>query len=112
MSFFPELNLVSAIPFFLYGLHCLFSKKMVLEFERYGLAKFRVLTGILEISGALGQIIGLWVPQISLLASLGLTLLMICGVGARWRIKDPIICFIPAVALGLVNALLVWMQLK
>jgi len=102
------LNLCSAGLFLFYGAHCLLSKRMVEEFNRYRLGQYRTLIGALEIAGALGQIGGLWFPKLALSASFGLALLMLCGVWARWRIKDPLIAFLPAVVLGLVNAVLVW----
>lgn len=112
MTIFLALNLVSASLFLFYGLHCLSSEKMVAEFNRYGLAKYRRLTGTLEVAGALGQITGFWVPPVGLLASGGLALLMICGVWARWRIKDPWTAFIPAVSLGFINGSLFWSTLQ
>jgi len=99
---------LSSVAFLFYGLSCLFSEKMVLEFERYGLKKYRVLTGILEVSGALGQIGGFFIPILLGLSSLGLTCLMICGIWTRWRIRDPWLSFLPALILMLINAALSW----
>ena len=45
--------LLTAIAFLVYGLCCIFSGHMVVEFERYRLARFRMLTGYLQILGAL-----------------------------------------------------------
>lgn len=81
---------------------------MVVEFERYQLPQFRKLIGVLEVIGGIGQLLGIWLAPVGFLASLGLTLLMICGVWARWRIKDPVIAFLPAVLLGLLNGVLAW----
>ena len=106
MTIFLALNLVSASLFLFYGLHCLSSQKMVAEFNRYELAEYRRLTGTLEVVGALGQIVGIWISPVGLLASGGLALLMICGFWARWRIKDPWTAFIPAVSLGVINGFL------
>ena len=85
---------------------------MAIEFERFKLKDFRLLTGSLEIAGGLGQVGGFWFPQLGFLSSLGLALLMVCGVWARWRIRDPFLAFIPAVALGLNNLILVWLNWK
>jgi len=112
LNLFLGLNLLSAGLFLFYGLHCLFSEKMISEFSRYGLSQYRSFVGALEILGALGQLLGFWVPELGLFASTGLALLMLCGVWARWRIKDPFTAFLPAVVLGLVNGILVWLVWK
>jgi len=80
---------------------------MVEEFDRYRLRKFRVLTGSLEVAGALGQFGGFFNSQLLWASSLGLMCLMICGVWARWRIRDPLAAFLPAVILMAINGVLV-----
>lgn len=98
------LEIVSILAFFFYGLSCIFHEKLVLEFKRYRLEKFRVLTGVLETLGALGIIVGFYIPLIKLLASLGLAVLMLCGIIVRIRIKDKFYQILPALILGLINA--------
>jgi len=78
----------TSLSFLAYGVSCLVSAGMKAEFQRYGLARFRVLTGGLEIAGSLGVLIGLLVPLIGFLAAGGLTLLMIGALGVRIRIRD------------------------
>ena len=94
---------VSAAAFLFYGLACLFSPKLVAEFERYRLAKFRILVGSLEVAGALGLIIGWWFPPMQTAAAAGLFALMLCGLWARWRIRDPWYAMLPAFVLAVVN---------
>ena len=98
---------VSAAAFLFYGLACLFSCKLVAEFERYRLARFRVLVGSLEVAGALGLIAGWWFPPLQLAAAAGLVLLMLCGLWARWRIRDPWYVMLPAAILAMVNLAIV-----
>ena len=98
---------VSAAAFLFYGLACLFSPKLVAEFERYRLAKFRVLVGSLEVAGALGLIIGWWFPLMQTAAAAGLFALMLCGLWARWRIRDPWYAMLPAFVLAVVNLAIV-----
>lgn len=100
------LTLSSAGLFLFYGFHCLFSKGMVNEFRRYGLEKFRIMTGVLEVAGALGQIGGLWNSSLAICSAGGLGLLMVCGLWTRWRVHDPWFAFIPAALLGLINGAL------
>jgi hypothetical protein len=98
---------VSAAAFLFYGLACLFSSKLVAEFERYGLARWRVLVGGLEVAGALGLIIGWWFPPLQTAAAAGLFLLMLCGLWARWRIRDPWSAMLPAFVLAVINLVIV-----
>ena len=54
------LQAATGIAFLGYGLACLLSPQLRLDFERFGLARFRVLTGALEIAGGLGLLAGLY----------------------------------------------------
>lgn len=103
MSVLHILIALSAAAFSFYGLACLFSAKLVAEFERYRLARFRTLVGSLEAAGALGLIAGWWFPPLQTAAATGLAALMICGLWARWRIRDPWYSMMPALVLGLLN---------
>ena len=42
---------LSAVAFLFYGIVCVSTSHMKVEFERYGLARFRVLVGVLECLG-------------------------------------------------------------
>ncbi len=95
---------VSASAFFFYGLACLFSPHLVAEFERYRLARWRVLVGSLEVAGALGLVAGRWFPPLQTAAAAGLFALMLCGLWARWRIRDPWYAMLPAFVLAMINA--------
>ena len=106
MSALEILTALSAAAFLFYGLACLFSPKLVAEFERYRLAHFRVLVGSLEVSGALGLVAGWWFPPLQTAAAAGLAALMLCGLWARWRIRDPWYAMLPAFVLGMLNLLI------
>ena len=97
---------VSAALFLVYGLLCLFSNGMQEEFSRYGLSRFRRLTGALEVLGGAGLLVGLLVPTIMLVASGGLALLMLLGVIARIRVRDPLLEMLPAFVLLVMNVLI------
>ena len=94
---------VSAALFLVYGLLCLFSNGMQEEFSRYGLSRFRRLTGALEVLGGAGLLVGLLVPTIMLVASGGLALLMLLGIIARIRVRDPLLEMLPAFVLLVMN---------
>ena len=96
----------SSLAFLGYGVHCLVSPSMRLEFERYRLAHLRVLTGLLEILAGLGLIAGLRWPLALQLSSGGLALLMGFALAARLRVRDALPLWIPAAALLALNAYL------
>ena len=73
------------------------------EFERFGLSRFATLTGVLELMGGIGLIIGLKVHVILLLASGGLALLMLLGFGVRLKMKDGFLLSFPSVLFMIVN---------
>ena len=94
-----------SLAFFFYGINCLFSKKMISEFNRFGLSKQRVLTGILQIIGATGLILGYYVQSniIVIIGAIGLSLLMFLGFLVRIKIKDSFIESLPALTFALIN---------
>jgi uncharacterized membrane protein YphA (DoxX/SURF4 family) len=101
---FIILNLICAISFIGYGASCLVAAHMVREFERFGLPHYRKLTGILQLVGAVGLLIGFQFPTIGALAAGGLALQMLAGFGVRLKIRDHFMSCIPAFAYLLINA--------
>ncbi|RAR47652.1 hypothetical protein B0I10_108155 [Flavobacterium lacus] len=73
------------------------------EFKRFNLEKLGLLTIILEFIGATGLLIGLHYNLILIVASLGITLLMLCGVLVRIKLKDSIWVSLPALFFMLLN---------
>lgn len=100
-------NAVSILLFLVYGVLCLFADGMVEEFERFGLARYRRLTGSLELLGALGLTGGYLVPEATLVSGAGLATLMLLGVGVRIRAADPVPEILPAAFLLLINGWIV-----
>jgi len=94
--------------FVAYGLSCLRSESMKAEFRRFGLERLRVLTGVLEVLGGLGLLVGLVWPPAMWLSSGGLALLMMLGVGVRVRVKDSLLQTLPALVLMLVNGFILF----
>ncbi len=88
--------LVCALSFLGYGLSCLYSPHMVVEFRRYGLAGFRKLTGTLQLLAATGLFLGFLLPWAGGIAAGGLALQMACGLGVRIKIGDPWYLCLPA----------------
>lgn len=105
------LEIISIIAFFSYGIACICMEKFFHEFKRYKLSQFRILTGVLEVLGSAGLILGSYIPIFKTLASLGLTLLMIAGVSVRIRIKDSLIQIFPAAILMIINFLIFYFSI-
>ncbi|MEK3776044.1 DoxX family protein [Paenibacillus sp. FSL K6-4396] len=87
--------------FFLFTGSKIISGKMADEFKRFGLPSyFNVLTGSFEIVGAIGMIIGIWIPIFALLAGVLLGGTMLAGAFTLIVLaKDPIQKAIPALIL-------------
>jgi uncharacterized membrane protein len=97
------LTVGSGVAFLGYGVHCLFSKKMREEFDRFDMASLRLLTGWLEIAGGLGLLVGFSWRAVQPIAAGGLSLLMLCGLAVRVRQRDDVRLAVPATMLMLVN---------
>ena len=65
--------------------------QMVDEFHRYRYPQwFRVVTGSVEVSGALGMLVGIFRPVVAPFAGLFLTATMVGALATHLRIKDPV----------------------
>lgn len=73
MTILIFINIVKVVlfVFFLMTGTKIISGKMADEFKRFGLPSFfNFLTGAFEIVGAIGMLIGIWIPTVALLAGL------------------------------------------
>ena len=79
------------------------SNEMVDDFDRFRYPQwFRVVTGAVEVGGALGLLLGLFRPLLTPLAGFLLSVTMTGAVVTHVRIKDPVKKSVPpAVLLGL-----------
>ena len=112
MSVFIAINLLCATAFLGFGLTCLFSVRMTLEFERYRLARFRALTGVLQLMAAVGLLVGLRVPIIGAIAAAGLAVQMLLGFAVRRKIRDSYWQSFPALFFCLVSVWLFFQFLR
>jgi uncharacterized membrane protein YkgB len=108
---FPALVWFSALSFLGYGISCLTTRHMRLEFERYGLARFRNIVGVTQVFGGIGLLVGLHSPAIGLVASGGLAFQMLLGVGVRIAIRDSLFQTLPAFLFLVLNGWLFIEQL-
>lgn len=111
-TFVVVMTAFSGISFLAYGISCLVSIAMRAEFERFGLARFRVLVGWLEFLCGSAQLLSWLFAPLGLLGSGGLFLLMAIGVIIRWRIGDRLWVTLPAIAYLVMNAYLFMAFLK
>lgn len=94
----------SGISFLGFGLSCLTSSYMKSEFIRYGHDGERDLTGILQMLGGLGLVIGYYIsPLLAASAATGLCLMMSYGVRVRIKIGDSLLQTMPAFFYAVLN---------
>lgn len=78
---------------------------MIMEFKRFGLSHpQRVATGVLQLLGSVGIITGLFIPIFGLLASAGLTTMMLVALLVRIKIGDGILQSTPAILFLILNS--------
>jgi hypothetical protein len=104
--------LISSISFLVYAVSYFVSPHMKNEFERFGLAKWGLLTIILEIMGALGLLVGLVYKPILLIACGGLSLLMLFGLLARIKSKDSLRISLPAIFYMVLNGYIFYLTVN
>jgi hypothetical protein len=81
---------------------------MKYEFKRFGLEKIGLLIILLQITGAIGLLVGLLFNPILIISSLGLALLMFAALLVRIKIKDSIWVSLPAFFFMVLNAFIFW----
>ena len=106
MSLLFFTQIFCSISFLAYGSCCLMTQHMKREFQRYGIPRYRTVTGILQICAALGLVLGLWFPFIGGIAAAGLALQMASGLYVRITIHDSLLQSSPAAGYMLLCA---WM---
>jgi hypothetical protein len=99
----------STLAFFYYGGETLFGNPPRSEFERYGMPRVRVFVGSMQLLGAAGVAIGIFVAPLGAAAASGLTLMMLLGLAARYKIHDGPRLMVPAGTLAVLNATLVFL---
>jgi len=111
MILFNILLFFSACSFTYFGLACLINPSLKTEFIRYGLDKQRNTVGILQITGAVGLLVGyFYLPILVLIAAVGLALLMLLGFGVRLKIKDSVVQSAPSLIYAFINTYIAYLQ--
>jgi uncharacterized membrane protein YphA (DoxX/SURF4 family) len=103
MSSTRALTCLSGAAFLVYGVLCFCSSSMGNDFHRFGMDNLRIPTGLLELLGGSGLLIGLkWAPA-QRISSAGLTLLMLIAFSIRMRMRDSISVSLPSFLFMLLN---------
>ena len=104
MTLLTLLTWFSSLSFIYFGINCFYSKFIIAEFIRYKLPEFRKTTGVLQLIGAAGLLIGFYYnPTLLLISSIGLALLMLAGFSVRMKIKDNFVKSSPAFIFAVIN---------
>ena len=88
--------LISSFSFYAYVVSYFISPHMKTEFKRFNLERIGLMTIFLEFLGATGLLVGLVFNPILAISSFGFSLLMLCGLFVRLRMKDNIWVSLPA----------------
>ena len=76
-------------------------KMFVENFRRFGYPQwFRIVTGSLEALGGIGLLIGIWLPWLAVVASAGLTLVMLGAFLTEVRTREPVQKIVLPLVLG------------
>ena len=95
--------LISALSFITYGILSLTTTSMQEEFKRFGLEQLRTFTGIVQLLGGIGLLVGLKLPFALRFSAAGIVLLMIAGLIVRFKVGDSWLLSLPAFAYFLLN---------
>gem|GEM_PF-1005541 len=94
---------ISSLSFLIYGGMLLKSEEMKKEFKRFQLEKFLVITGVLELLGGTGLLVGFFFDIILLISAGGLGLLMFFAFLVRLKMRDGFWISLPSVFFLVLN---------
>ena len=79
------LVIFSGLSFLIFGYFVFFSNYFKNEFIRYGIPNYRKTTGFFQSLGGISLILGIFIDELGVISSLGLTILMLLGVIVRLK---------------------------
>jgi putative oxidoreductase len=86
-------------------------KSVVENFKKWGLPQwFRVVTGLVELVGAIAMILGIWEPSWAAAAGLWLGITMFGAILVHVRIKDSLKLTFPAIILCILPLIVFFIQ--
>jgi hypothetical protein len=103
-SLFEIIVVLNALFFLFYGFQSLNSHIMIEEYKRFGLSNSqRKLTGILQLLGATGLLLGLAAPLFGVFSAGGIAVMMLVAFAVRLKIKDSMIQSLPSIIFMMMN---------
>jgi hypothetical protein len=102
----------SSISFFIYVAIYFISDNLQNDFKRFELEQFSLLVILLEFLGAVGLLIGLKYNPLLTVSSLGLSVLMLCGLIVRIKFGDSMFLALPALFYMLLNGYICYLSLR
>jgi len=102
-------TLFSSLSFFAYSISYFISPHLASEFQRFNIKQLSLLIISLQILGAFGVLLGLFLNPILLLSSGGLCMLMILGFITRIRAKDSFLASFPAIFFMILNGVIFYL---
>jgi hypothetical protein len=104
-ALFQTVLVLNALFFLFYGLQCFRSPVLVDDFRRFGLPDSqRILTGVLQLLGSAGLITGIYIPILGILASGGLSAMMLVAFFVRVKVGDGVVQSAPSLIFLVINA--------
>ena len=92
-----------SISFVIYSLHSVFSRKMIMEFSRWGIGNLRILVASFQMLGGIGLLLGMYNIWVLCLVSFFLMLMMITAIIIRVRVRDSFLQTVPALMYTLLS---------
>lgn len=88
-------------------------KQQIEQFEHLNLPQwFRIVTGLVQLIGVVGLVIGFWYPSIAALAGLWAAITMLGGFATHIKAKDPISKALPALTLAIIALIITLINLS
>lgn len=95
--------LFCSISFVIYSLHSVFSRRMIMEFSRWGIGNLRILVASFQMLGGIGLLLGMYNIWVLCLVSFFLMLMMITAIIIRVRVRDSFLQTVPALMYALLS---------
>ncbi|MDB5083212.1 MAG: hypothetical protein JWN30_98 [Bacilli bacterium] len=100
------IQIILGLLFLMAGVMKFAAKQQVEAFQKYGYPQwFRIVTGVVEVIGAVGLIVGIWNPMLATLAGLWLGVTMLGALITHIRLHDPVKVMITPIVLLILSVI-------
>ncbi|WCK52600.1 DoxX family protein [Aneurinibacillus sp. Ricciae_BoGa-3] len=103
------LDILLALMFLFLGISAIVGAKKAREnFQHLNLPDwFRLLTGVYQTIGAVGLVIGFWLPWFKGLSGIWIAIMMLVAIVLHLRVKEPFLQSVPAIVVFLLSVLVI-----